>query len=410
MRTLLARSGLRAGACPGPRSGAPVASGGRDPVLHSVRLIDLTDRKTDVEAVKKRLKAHLRVLRGRRLLLAYFNDLREWEQKRQAFGVIPPLDRRALADLKSEFRVSWDDERRIGNRAVALAIRREQASGLGHLKDKEQKDRLRRLMGEVPAVTVSSEHRADEIAASLHEEMPWMAPATEAAWRALRRSAREGVPVRFGPMILVGPPGVGKTAWARRLAGRLDLPACMIDASKGLASFSLVGTEKGWATQQPGRPLEAMIDARMANPVVIVDEICKASSPGTTRGTSAAFLPALLGLLEVESSRVWDCPFFRVTIDMSHLSWIMTANTLETLPEPLVSRCRVLHIPDVTPAQLQGFARRQGEAMALPDAAVDAVVEAIARAPETLRSRLSLRDANRMLERAEDLASRPTLH
>ena len=146
MRTLLARSGLRAGACPGPRSGAPVASGGRDPVLHSVRLIDLTDRKTDVEAVKKRLKAHLRVLRGRRLLLAYFNDLREWEQ-RQAFGVIPPLDRRALADLKSEFRVSWDDERRIGNRAVALAARREQASGLGHLKDKEQKDRLRRLMG-----------------------------------------------------------------------------------------------------------------------------------------------------------------------------------------------------------------------------------------------------------------------
>ncbi len=279
-----------------------------------------------------------------------------------------------------------------------------------HLKDKEQKDRLRRLLGPVPAVTVSSEHRADEIAASLHEEMPWMAPATEAAWRALRRSAREGEPVRFGPMILAGPPGVGKTAWARRLAGRLDLPACMIDASKGLASFSLVGTEKGWATQQPGRPLEAMIDARMANPVVIVDEICKASSPGTTRGTSAAFLPALLGLLEVESSRVWDCPFFRVTIDMSHLSWIMTANTLETLPEPLVSRCRVLHIPDVTPAQLQGFARRQGEAMELPDAAADAVVEAIARVPETLRSRLGLRDVNRMLERAEDLASRPTLH
>ena len=95
---------------------------------------------------------------------------------------------------------------------------------------------------------------------------------------------------------------------------------------------------------------------------------------------------------------------------MSHLSWVMTANTLATLPEPLVSRCRVLHIPDVTPEQLQGFARRRGAAMELPDAAVDAVADVIVRVPETLRLRLSLRDVNRMLERAEDLANRPVMH
>ena len=64
----------------------------------------------------------------------------------------------------------------------------------------------------------------------------------------------------------------------------------------------------------------------------------------------------------------------------------------------------------MTPAQLQGFARRQGEAMGLPDAAVDAVAEVVGRAPATLRSRISLRDVNRMLERAEDLANRPTVH
>ena len=48
--------------------------------------------------------------------------------------------------------------------------------------------------------------------------------------------------------------------------------------------------------------------------------------------------------------------------------------------------------------------------MALPDAAVDAVAEVIGRAPETIQARISLRDVNRMLERAEDLANRPTLH
>ena len=340
MRTFLARPGQRAGACPEPRSGDP------SPALHTVRLLELSDHDTNVEPIKRRLKAHLRVLRGRRLLLATSTTSASGSRGRRSGLFRPSTGERALVDLKHDFRISWSDERRIGNRAESLVARRERASGLGHLKDREQKDRLRRLTGRVPAVTVSSEHRADEIAASLHEEMPWMAPVTEAAWRALRRSAREGTPVRFGPMILAGPRGVGKTAWARRLAGRLDLPACMIDASKGLASFSLVGTEKGGATQQPGRPIETMIEARMANPVVIVDEVCKASSPRTTRGTSAAFLPVLLGLLEPESSRVWDCPFFRVTIDMSHLSWVMTANTLGTLPEPLVSRCRVLHIPD----------------------------------------------------------------
>ncbi len=291
-----------------------------------------------------------------------------------------------------------------------MVTRRHKANGLGHLKDKGETERLRPLLGDVPAVTVSSEHRADEIAASLHEEMPWMAPATEAAWQALRRSAREGGPVRIGPLLLVGPPGVGKTAWANRLAGRLGTASSVIDASRGLASFSLAGTERGWASAQPGRPLEAMLDARLANPVIVVDEVCKASSIRSTAGVSASFLPALLGLLEPESAQAWDCPYFRVRIDMSHLSWVMTANTLETLPEPVLSRCRVLHIPDVTPAQLQGFARRQGEAMELPDAAVDAVAEVVARATEVLRLRLSLRDVNRMLERAQDLASRPTLH
>ena len=143
---------------------APVASGGLDPVPHIVRLLDLRDHDTDVEPIRKRLTAHLRRLRARKLLLAYFRDFRDWE-RRQAVGVVLPfLDKRALAGLKSEFR--------IGNRAEALAARREQANGLGHLKDKGQKDRLRRLMGDVPATTVATEHRVDEIAAALHEEMP----------------------------------------------------------------------------------------------------------------------------------------------------------------------------------------------------------------------------------------------
>ena len=95
---------------------------------------------------------------------------------------------------------------------------------------------------------------------------------------------------------------------------------------------------------------------------------------------------------------------------MRHLSWVMLANTLRTVPEPVLSRARVLPIPDVTLEQLQGFARVRGEAMALPAPAVDAIVEAIGQAADRLPRRLSLRDVNRMLERAEELAAFPMKH
>ena len=390
-------------------------AGGSPAPLHTVRLIDLPQYDTARDPIEQRLTAFLTGLRKRRLLLAYFGDLREREQE-SAPAPAPPYRRGDLWELREDVGLSsfGDLSRaaqfRLKRRVDAVVERRHRASGLGHLRDKGERERLRPLLGNVPAVTVSSEDRADEIAAALHEEMPWMAPATKAAWDALRRSAREGTPVRIGPLILVGPPGVGKTAWANRLAGCVGTASSVIDASRGLASFSLAGTERGWGTAQPGRPLQAMLDARLANPVIVVDEVCKASSLRSMAGVSASFLPALLGLLEPESARAWDCPYFRVRIDMSHLSWVMTANTLETLPEPVLSRCQVLHIPDVTPAQLQEFARRRGAALGLPEVAIGAVAEVIARAPEVLRLRLSLRDVNRMLERAEDLANRPTLH
>ena len=413
MRTLLSRSGQSAGGSPESQSGVLVPSGGRGPDFRAIRLIDLPQYDTSSAPIEKRLTAFLKGLRQRRWLLAYFRDLRERQRKADP-DPAPPYDQEDFEDLRRDaglrrYSILPIDVTRIKRRAEALAARRHKANGLDHLKEYER-DRLQGLLGEVPAAVMPSEHRADEIAAALHEEMPWMAPATEAAWHALRRSARLGEPVRVGPLVLTGPPGVGKTAWARRLAGQLAVASTVIDASQGLASFSLTGTERGWSTSQPGRPLETMIDNRIANPIVVVDEICKASSLGTTSGRSAAFLPALLGLLEPESAQDWHCPYHKVKVDMRHLSWVMLANTLRTVPEPVLSRARVLPIPDVTLEQLQGFARVRGRAMALPAPAVDAIVEAVGQAADRLPRRLSLRDVNRMLERAEELAAFPMMH
>ncbi len=270
------------------------------------------------------------------------------------------------------------------------------------------KDRVLRLAGPIPAAMVRNGAQADAIAAELHDAMPWMGPATENAWRALRRSAAAGKPVRVGPLLLDGPPGIGKTSWAHRLADILGVPSVELDASKGLASFSLTGTERGWSTAQPGRPLDAMMRGRMANPPVIIDEVDRAGSSRTAAGTSASSTPALLGLLEPESARVWDCPFHRLKFDMSHISWVLTSNYLPLIPEPVLSRVQVLRLPHPTLAELEGFAMRQARDRGLSTPAEEAVVEAVGRAGK--RWQLSLRNINRMLARAGDLDSMPTVH
>ena len=76
---------------------------------------------------------------------------------------------------------------------------------------------------------------ADKVATRLHEEMPWMGRATEYVWNALRRSAQRSEAVTLRPVILNGPPGIGKSVWARTLTAKLALPYADVDASKMMA-------------------------------------------------------------------------------------------------------------------------------------------------------------------------------
>lgn len=100
-------------------------------------------------------------------------------------GVIPD------ADLMGIIRFSDDDEAHIKRRVKRILERRRAASGLEHLKS-DDRARLETLKDGVRLISIRDEHHADELAAALHEDMPWMAPATEVVWHAARRSLREG--------------------------------------------------------------------------------------------------------------------------------------------------------------------------------------------------------------------------
>jgi hypothetical protein len=304
--------------------------------------------------------------------------------------------------------VPWDARNVIKRRAESLHECDVRTSVLAHLRD-EQRRRLELYRDGLKVVPIPSEHRADEIAAALHEAYPWMELATTTIWHALRRSVVRGDPgVRLPPILLDGGPGVGKSRYGRHLSSLIGLPSMVVEASTENASFGLVGTQRGWGTAAPGRLVNHLMQSGIANSLVVVDEIEKAGAPRSTKGISYSLSESLLPLFEPLTSGRWTCPFYEIPFDMSWVVWILTSNNASLLPEPLLSRCPPISVPAPSTAQLKQFARWCGRERSLSDASIDAVCEAIHRVAS--RQNVDLRRVARMLDRAETLEGRPPLH
>lgn len=245
-------------------------------------------------------------------------------------GVLMPPDD-ALDDIDSMDQnlmgiigITADDDARIKRRVKGLLEQRKAASGLEHLKSEDQA-RLEVLKDGAQLVSIPSEHRADELAAALHKDMPWLAPATEVFWQAMRRSVREGSPgLRMPPLLLDGPPGIGKSYWARRLGELLTVPTTVIEATGENASFGIVGSQRGWGGSYPGRLIETALQHRVANPVMVVDEVEKAGRATSNKGHAFGLAEALLPLLEPLTATRWSCPYYQVKFYMSWVIWVLT--------------------------------------------------------------------------------------
>ena len=313
------------------------------------------------------------------------------------------------ADLMGIIRFSDDDEARIKRRVKRLLERRKAASGLEHLK-RDDRERLEVLKDGARLIRIRNEHHADELAAGLHGDMSWMAPATEVVWHAMRRSVREGWPgFRMPPLLLDGPPGIGKSRYARRLGELLATSTTVIEATGKNASFGIVGSQRGWGGSYPGRLIETVLQSRIANPVMIVDEIEKAGRATSTSGQAFGLAEALLPLLEPLTAQRWSCPYYQVKFDMSWVIWVLTSNDYRLLPEPLLSRCPPIRLRYLTLAELTAFVRREGEKRNLSATSIEAICEILCH-PSLRQHQPSLRVAARMLQRAADLEQGPTLH
>lgn len=149
------------------------------------------------------------------------------------------------------------------------------------------------------------------------------------------------------PTILIGPAGCGKSRFAVRLAEELRLRFELFPCG-GVADGMFGGNSRSWTSGMPSVPVTAVRRHMNAGPLMILDEIEKA---GTGRHNGNLY-DVLHGLLERETARRWQDPFLMAHCDLSHLSWLMTANAIEPIPTTLRDRCRCIRFPAPGPEHL----------------------------------------------------------
>jgi len=155
------------------------------------------------------------------------------------------------------------------------------------------------------------------------------------------------------PILLLGGPGVGKTHFARRLARVMQTECELISMNALSAGFVITGSSASWRGAKCGKVAERLVRGQYANPVIVLDEVEKAS--GSTQSDPLA---ALYQLLEPETASTFRDEFIDVEIDASQIFWVLTANSTEGIPHPLLNRMAVYEVPTPTVEQAAGIAQR----------------------------------------------------
>jgi ATP-dependent Lon protease len=146
--------------------------------------------------------------------------------------------------------------------------------------------------------------------------------------------------VRLRPLLLVGDPGGGKSRFARRLGEVLGTFVWREDASRADGAV-FAGTDRRWYSAEPCHPFLAVAAGKIANPFVLIDEIEKSG----TRSDYGRLWDCLLAFFEKETSARYPDPALQTNLDLSQVSYVCTANSLDPLPGPIRDRMRVVTFP-----------------------------------------------------------------
>lgn len=192
--------------------------------------------------------------------------------------------------------------------------------------------------------------------------------------------------LRHQIICLVGPPGVGKTSLAASIARAMKRKYVRVSLGGVRDESDIRGHRKTYVAAMPGRIITALTQCGSMNPVMLLDEVDKMCADA--HGDPSA---ALLEVLDSEQNKSFRDHFVELPVDLSECFFIATANTLDTIPRPLIDRMEIIELHTYTPAEKLSIAKnhllpkqlkRHGlskRTMRLTDAAIAELIQSYTR-------------------------------
>lgn len=240
----------------------------------------------------------------------------------------------------------WDEPCKLLEQISASADRKVRERDQAFFSELKKRGAFRRLGGQDPA------NQALEALRGLRNTQPHFGEVVDLFEGRLLMAAETGKPTPLQPILLAGAPGVGKTHFTLELARVLGRRIIRHGFDLGHTGEALLGSARHWSNTEPGVVFNAVCLSEYADPVVLLDEIDKACA----RSSNNPLAP-LHSLLEPLTAKAVKDISVGITFDASHVFWLATANDLQNIPEPILSRFRVFHIHSPTAAQAIEMAR-----------------------------------------------------